>query len=158
MENYPFTLFEEGMILTPAGGRAGICHPTTYQGEMPGTEIIRNFLTDRSKTEMQRLAPDDVSGTSIIVVPDLYPNDFQSFLSYLSEQVEEKIMDPHDFHGMLQIAPFHPEFMFGGFPSENGNSVENCTNRSPYPMFHILKEIEVDRAVQRLDGDAGKVW
>eukprot|EP00588_Corethron_pennatum_P028671 CAMPEP_0194335028 /NCGR_PEP_ID=MMETSP0171-20130528/68137_1 /TAXON_ID=218684 /ORGANISM="Corethron pennatum, Strain L29A3" /LENGTH=340 /DNA_ID=CAMNT_0039097925 /DNA_START=30 /DNA_END=1055 /DNA_ORIENTATION=+ len=108
-------------------------------------------------TEMLRLAPDDVSGTSIIVVPDLYPNDFQSFLSYLSEQVEENIMDPYDLHGMLQIAPFHPEFMFGG-STENGNSAENCTNRSPYPMFHILKEIEVDRAVQRLDGDAGKVW
>merc|ERR1711971_7502 len=68
---------------------------------------------------------------------------------------EEDVMDEHDLHGLVQIAPFHPQFEFNGSGS---NGIDNFTNRSPYPMFHIIRENEVTNAVDKLGGDASKVW
>ncbi len=46
--------------------------------------------------------------------------------------------------GSLQIASFHPAYQFAG--SAPGD-VANCTNRSPHPMLHLLREASIDRAV-----------
>ena len=64
-------------------------------------------------------------------------------------------MENLNLHGIVQLAPFHPQFVFEGSAPDG---IDNYTNRSPYPMFHILREDEVSRAVDKLDGDAGKVW
>jgi hypothetical protein len=45
--------------------------------------------------------------------------------------------------GVLQIASFHPEYQFVGSAPDD---VENCSNRSPYPMLHLLREASVGRA------------
>ena len=68
--------------------------------------------------------------------------------------IEDDVMEEHDLHGLVQIAPFHPKFAFAG----SGDGIDNYTNRSPYPMFHILRENEVGMAVDKLGGDASKVW
>ena len=57
--------------------------------------------------------------------------------------------------GNVQVAPFHPLFQFEG---SDLDGIDNYTNRSPYPIFHLLREDEVAQAVDQLDGDAGKVW
>jgi hypothetical protein len=44
----------------------------------------------------------------------------------------------------IQIASFHPHYQFAGTDSED---VTNNTNRSPYPMLHLLREASVARAV-----------
>jgi hypothetical protein len=44
----------------------------------------------------------------------------------------------------IQIASFHPRYQFAGTGPDD---VENCTNRSPYPMLHLLREASVERAV-----------
>eukprot|EP00591_Stephanopyxis_turris_P002220 CAMPEP_0195507292 /NCGR_PEP_ID=MMETSP0794_2-20130614/762_1 /TAXON_ID=515487 /ORGANISM="Stephanopyxis turris, Strain CCMP 815" /LENGTH=140 /DNA_ID=CAMNT_0040633925 /DNA_START=343 /DNA_END=766 /DNA_ORIENTATION=- len=82
------------------------------------------------------------AGTSVIVVPDYYPDDFGSFMDF-------------DLHGIIQVAPFHPRFEFEG---SGADGVDNLTNRSPFPIFHLLREEEVSDAVESLGGDAGKVW
>jgi uncharacterized protein len=46
--------------------------------------------------------------------------------------------------GVLQIAGFHPNYCFAG---SDPDDVANCTNRSPYPMLHLLRESSVERAV-----------
>ena len=65
-----------------------------------------------------------------------------------------------DLHGHVQIAPFHPHFVFDFKQmEEKKNPIDNYVNRSPYPMFHILKEHDVDHAVATAcGGDPGKVW
>ncbi len=45
---------------------------------------------------------------------------------------------------IVQIAPFHPRFQFADATQDD---IANCTNRSPYPMLHLLREASVDRAV-----------
>jgi hypothetical protein len=46
--------------------------------------------------------------------------------------------------GVVQIASFHPRYQFAGSAPDD---VENCTNRSPYPILHLLREASVERAV-----------
>jgi hypothetical protein len=41
---------------------------------------------------------------------------------------------------VIQVASFHPEYRFAGTAPED---VENYTNRSPYPMLHLLREESV---------------
>ena len=45
---------------------------------------------------------------------------------------------------VLQIASFHPHYQFAG---TGADAIENYTNRSPYPMLHLLRESSIERAV-----------
>ena len=49
-----------------------------------------------------------------------------------------------DLEGELQVASFHPQYQFAG--TQPGD-IENYTNRSPYPMLHLLREASIDRAI-----------
>ena len=46
-------------------------------------------------------------------------------------------------------------FQFEGIESEG---IDKYTNRSPFPISHILREVGVAGAVVKLGGDASKVW
>ena len=46
--------------------------------------------------------------------------------------------------GVLQIASFHPDYEFA---DSAPGAIENYSNRSPYPMLHLLREASIDRAV-----------
>jgi hypothetical protein len=50
-----------------------------------------------------------------------------------------------DLEGILQIAPFHPRFVFAGTRDDD---ITNYTNRTPYPTLHLIRETSIDRAVQ----------
>ncbi len=45
--------------------------------------------------------------------------------------------------GIIQVASFHPDYQFAGTAHD---SVENYTNRSPYPMVHLLREESISGA------------
>ncbi|MBK8067557.1 MAG: DUF1415 domain-containing protein [Rhodanobacteraceae bacterium] len=50
--------------------------------------------------------------------------------------------------GELQVASFHPDYQFG---DAEPDAVENCTNRSPYPTLHLLREASIERAVEAVE-------
>ncbi len=54
----------------------------------------------------------------------------------------------------FQIASFHPDYQFGNADSD---AIENCTNRSPYPMLHLLRESSIARAVAAFP-DAAEIY
>ena len=108
-------------------------------------------------------------GTSLLICPDLYPSDFESFLE-VQNILSDGILVDNDLTDDIQIAPFHPLFQFAdaqekeeetevsGDTDSVSEGFDNYTNRSPYPIFHILREEEVSKAVDLLDGDSSKVW
>jgi hypothetical protein len=49
--------------------------------------------------------------------------------------------------GELQIASFHPDYRFA---DTSADAIENCTNRSPYPMLHLLRESSIERALETM--------
>lgn len=71
----------------------------------------------------------------------IHPMAFQDFLDYndFLTPAEESIVNL-GFDGIIQLASFHPEYQFGGTSPDD---VENESNRSPYPMLHLLREISI---------------
>jgi len=48
--------------------------------------------------------------------------------------------------GDIQIASFHPNYQFGGTEPED---TENLTNRSPYPILHLIREVSLEQSLRR---------
>lgn len=98
-----------------------------------------------------RKTPDTEIDTTLVVVPHLLKDyyDFNDFLIYTDALIEEMGLE-----GEIQIADFHPYYQFAGTQKED---VENYTNRSPYPIFHLLRESSIDRAVEQFP-DAAEIF
>jgi hypothetical protein len=79
--------------------------------------------------------------TTLIVHPWVLQDflDFNDFLDAADELLLELELD-----GVLQIASFHPQYQFAGTDADDPG---NCSNRSPYPTLHLLREASIDRAV-----------
>jgi uncharacterized protein len=72
-------------------------------------------------------------------------NGFADFEDYLSALYDADVLVAElDYEGVYQLASFHPDYKFEGSESDD---VSNYTNRSPYPMFHLLREDSVTRAL-----------
>jgi hypothetical protein len=46
--------------------------------------------------------------------------------------------------GVIQLASFHPDYRFAGARADDP---ANFTNRSPYPMFHLIREDRLEAAL-----------
>jgi hypothetical protein len=55
------------------------------------------------------------------------------------------LLERQGLDGIFQIASFHPDYEF---EDSKGDDIGNYTNRSPYPMLHILREASIDKALQ----------
>ena len=89
--------------------------------------------------------------TGFVVTPGLF-DDFLGYMRFMNEDVTH-MLEEKQFVGTLQIAQFHPMFMFEG---NDADDAYNTVNRSPYPMFHILREEEVTRADEVMD--TATIW
>ena len=56
-----------------------------------------------------------------------------------------ELLDQLDLVGTIQVASFHPDYQFADL---NAGDVCNYTNRSPYPMWHLLREAGLERALE----------
>jgi uncharacterized protein len=92
--------------------------------------------------------PADQVDTTLLVHPALFP-DFFVFNDFLN--VVDDVVAEHELEGVIQVAPFHPQFQFEGVDADD---ISNATNRAPYPMLHLLREDSVERAVASEGGDA----
>lgn len=84
----------------------------------------------------------EVRDTTLLVLPQALP-DFLDFNDFLDEA--DAVLDELDPDGDIQIASFHPDYQFGGTEPDD---VTNYSNRSPYPILHLLREDSVERAVE----------
>ncbi len=79
--------------------------------------------------------------TSILIHPQVL-GDFYLYLDFLD--LANTAIEEAGLEGVIQVASFHPDYTFEG---EAPDSVTNYTNRSPYPMLHLLREASVSKAV-----------
>ena len=87
--------------------------------------------------------------TTLLIHPQVLI-DFLDYNDFLEQA--DAALDALGLEGELQVASFHPDYRFAGTRPDD---VENCTNRSPYPMLHLLREASVERAVEAFpDPDA----
>ena len=88
-----------------------------------------------------RDTPAEQIDTTLIIHPDVLTDflDYNDFLDNADAAVEAL-----DLGGILQVASFHPDYQFDGTHPDDPS---NCTNRSPFPTLHLLREDSVERAV-----------
>jgi len=78
--------------------------------------------------------------TSLIIVPNCL-EDFDSYNQFLS--IVDEIVMSLNLEGDIQVASFHPQYCFADLDVDD---VRNYSNRSLYPMFHLIREESVSRA------------
>ena len=109
------------------------------------TEKIRYVVSDAQDetalredlaSELKVLASSAVSvfETTLLIHPCALIK-FLDYNDFLGEG--DRCIRALGLQGTIQIASFHPEYQFAG--SDPG-APENYTNRSPYPMLHLLCE------------------
>ena len=100
-------------------------------------------ILDAFGVELDALLACDASerDTTLLVVPHGM-DDFLTFLDLVARA--ERLVRKRGLEGVVQVAHFHPQFVFAG---DDEDEVTNFTNRSPYPTLHLLREESLDRAV-----------
>lgn len=93
--------------------------------------------------ELQTLTAADRADveTTLLIHPRVLVDfpDYNDFLDIADAAVEELGLT-----GTIQVASFHPQYRFA---DTEPDAIENFSNRSPYPMLHLLREESVERAV-----------
>ncbi|WP_371196164.1 DUF1415 domain-containing protein [Glaciecola sp. SC05] len=92
-------------------------------------------------TECEDLLRNDKIETSLLIYTDAF-GDFNDYLDFL--EMANELIENAGFEGILQLASFHPDYLFDGAPA---NCPSHYTNRSPLPMLHILREDSISDAL-----------
>lgn len=83
----------------------------------------------------------------------IFPHAFANFSDYLQlVSLAEDLLSEYDYDGIYQVASFHPDYCFAGEATEDP---ANFTNRSPFPMLHILREDSLTQALENYPDPEG---
>jgi hypothetical protein len=108
--------------------------------------VARDFLQELALIQQ---APEDEIATTLLILPAAL-GDFYDYLDVLAQC--EALIAEAGLEGVFQLASFHPRYRFGGVPPDD---ISHWTNRSPYPMFHLLREGQMSRVLSHYpDPDA----
>jgi hypothetical protein len=95
------------------------------------------------RAELQALAAVDPAqtDTTLLVHPAVL-GDFLDYNDFLD--LADALLVELGLESVLQVASFHPDYRFAG---SRDDDLGNASNRSPYPLLHLLREASVERAV-----------
>ncbi|TBR13354.1 DUF1415 domain-containing protein [Rugosibacter aromaticivorans] len=107
-------------------------------------------LLDDLERELRTLVaakPENVD-TTLLILPYALAKftDFADFLDLV-----EIALKVQGLTGVIQVASFHPQYRFADAEADD---IRNFTNRSPYPIFHLLREESLARAIQAFPNPA----
>lgn len=105
--------------------------------------IDQDALTADLDHELLRLTDDLGPDTTLLIIPEMLQH-FAAFNDYLD--IADALLEARNLEGEIQIATFHPRYQFADEPPDDRS---HWTNRSPYPMLHLLREPDVAQAVAR---------
>lgn len=110
-----------------------ICDENTEEAVYQAFLLAADELINSDPAELE---------TTLLVVPQGLTDftDYLDTLAVIEEAVSEAGLD-----GILQVASFHPDYCFDGAPADDP---ANYTNRSPYPMFHLIREAGLSAALE----------
>jgi hypothetical protein len=91
--------------------------------------------------ECARLDEDETIETTLLIYAKAFA-DFDEYLDFV--EIAERLLEVEDYEGIYQLASFHPRYCFDG---STENDAANYTNRSPYPMLHLLRESSLEQAL-----------
>lgn len=127
-----------GLNLCPFAKRELIKNRIRFSVTEASTE--EELLVDLH-AELELLDSDETVETTLLIHPQVL-QDFYDYNQFLGHA--DRLLGQMGLNGVFQIASFHPDYQFGG--TEPGD-VENYTNRSPYPILHLIREESLEKAI-----------
>src|SRR6202789_1795738 len=110
-------------------------------------------LLEELRSELIELhAADPLRRETTLLIHPWVLADFVEYNDFL--EICDATVDDLGLEGELQVASFHPQYQFADTQTED---IENYTNRSPFPILHLLREASVERAVAAV-GDTDEIY
>jgi len=100
-------------------------------------------LLEDVQRELELLRATDAAEveTTVLIHPYVL-NDFLDYNDFLG--IVDTLIEEGRYAGEFQVASLHPDYQFAGTEADDA---ENYTNRSPYPILHLLREEGLARAI-----------
>lgn len=95
----------------------------------------------RAECELLQSSGPEVIETSLLVIVNHLQDfwDYNQFLKWANQLLRRE-----GYEGEFQIASFHPHYCFAG---ADAGDAENLTNRSPYPILHLIREASLEKVL-----------
>jgi uncharacterized protein len=103
------------------------------EGSVKPAEILQTFLDACKEMDENRKIE-----TTLIILTEAYKN-FDQYLDLVD--LSERLLEEEDYEGTYQVASFHPDYRFADAAPDDP---ANFTNRSIYPMLHLLREESIE--------------
>jgi hypothetical protein len=113
--------------------RITVSHATTAEALLDDLQAELEHLSDTPVTELE---------TTLLAIPDMLADfaEYNDFLDAVDLWVEQ-----FGWEGELQVASFHPQYQFADTEADDAG---NLTNRSPWPLLHIIREESLEKAIE----------
>lgn len=112
----------------------------TIHYHLSSTEQVKAALHELIE-QCQYLQQHDELETTLII----YENGFRHFERYLDLlDLANDLLIASGFEGVFQLASMHPEYCFADADFDDAS---NFTNRSPYPIIHIIREASMAKVL-----------
>lgn len=109
-----------------------------------GYEVVTSNQPEKVLLGLAQLV-EQLEQTNLETALLLLPQHWEDFYDYLDLlDLCEYWLREQGYEGIFQLASFHPNYQFAGTAIEDAS---NYTNRSPYPILHLLREDSIERAV-----------
>lgn len=127
--------FVIGMNLCPFARREFLQERIRFAVTQASTETD---LLMALEAELEILVNNPAVETTLLIHPGVLQDfhDYNQFLDYA-----DGLLLQMGLEGVYQVASFHPDYQFD---DADPDAVENYTNRSPYPMLHLIREASLD--------------
>lgn len=127
-----------GLNLCPFAGRELVNNRVRFSVSEADNE--EQLLMDL-QAELELLDADKAVETTLLIHPFVL-RDFLDYNQFLDSV--DRLLERTGNEGVYQVASFHPDYQFADTLPED---VENYTNRSPYPVLHLIREESLARAI-----------
>jgi hypothetical protein len=127
-----------GLSLCPFAARDWQQQRVRCQVSHAGDE--QQLLLDLHDELLHLQANHDIE-TTLLIHPQVL-NDFTDYNNFLD--LAEALIESLELVGEFQLASVHPHYCFADAPADDP---ANASNRSPWPMLHLLREASLERAL-----------
>lgn len=103
--------------------------------------VTTEQLLEDLQLALQQIVQSPDIETTLLIHPDVL-QDFDDYNQFLD--TADALLCSMELEGVYQIASFHPDYQFYGTQVDDAC---NYSNKSPYPMLHLLSEASVEQAI-----------
>ena len=113
--------------------RIAVSHATDDEALLNDLQAELERLSDTPAAELE---------TTLLAIPNML-EDFADYNDFLD--AVDLWMEQFGWEGELQVASFHPQYQFADTEADDPG---NLTNRSPWPLLHIIREESLEKAIE----------